>query len=96
MCLPWFVGGPLAVEVAEGFSAGTEGAPTSKPHGLEHMCMRRPGRDEVLLQQETGDLNDGTEGSFQDSFCPVAGQGAGCLHQLISGCRGDFWSHFRL
>lgn len=72
------------------------GPPTSKPHGLEHMGMCRSGRDKMLLQQEAGDLDNGTEGPFQDPFCPVTGQGTGCFDQLIPRCWGYFWAHFWL
>lgn len=48
----------------------------------------------MLLEQEAGDLNDGTEGPFQDSLCPVTGQGTGCLDQFIPRCWGYFWAHF--
>lgn len=86
----------MRLRVAEGFSAASEGSPTSKPHGLEHVGVRGPGGDEMLLEQEARHLHDGTEGPLQDSLRPVTGQGAGCLDQFVPRCWGYFWAHFWL
>lgn len=89
------VWGPLKWR-PEGLSGQRAGPPTSKPCGLEHMGVGRPRGDEMLLEQEAGDLHDGTEGPFQDSLGPVTRQGTGCLNQFVPRCWGHFWAHFWL
>lgn len=90
----WDASGGAGKQLGVGGKGGV--SPTRQPHGLEDVGMGRAGGDEVLLQQEAGDLHDGAEGPLEDSLCPVAGQGAGRLDQFVPRGWCDLGAHLRL